>query len=658
LLGVTSIDQLRFLEFKPTNQSTRKLFSRDIDKAVDEALQLRIRMRSEPVIDIRDIQAMARLDGEARAAIASVELAADALMAEVIASDGGALDAASLSIDVGAMLAGDERKTSALRQFARQGLDKDLPSDKASRRPLHWPLAFPEVFAPARGGFDAFVGNPPFVGGQMLSGSMGSAYHRYLCDRLTYAEPASVDLVVYFFLRVFPLLRPRGTIGLLARRSFAEGKNREVGLTSLMRAGATIYLANTNIVWPGAASVIVHQVHLTSGDQAPVARLNGDVVTGISSDLTSGQSAWSLRKLSENLGRAFQGPVLGGEGFKVSSDIAVAWLQDDPRFEAVLFPFIGGNEVNKDARARPACFVINFWDWSEDEAKQFPRAFGKIESEVRSERLKKGKGANERWWQHYRSGTDLYHALGRGAHFRKHPDGWASDRNLSRFLVISTGVTKYPAFTFLPSTYICSNKLCIVADDRAAMFAALTSDIHGVWAWKQKTSLADNISSLVYAHGNIFETFPFPETLLAEGDGTLETLGEQFFASRQTFMVFEGAGLTKFYNAFHQRTVRTPEMDTLRDQQRAINEAVLDLYGWDDLSLDMDFHEVGYLPAGSNVRFTVSEETRAELLSRLAKLNGERMAADEDAESEADDPDDDDDDGGDLLSVLKRGERR
>ena len=32
-------------------------------------------------------------------------------------------------------------------------------------RPFHWEIEFPEVFARENGGFDAIVGNPPFLGG-------------------------------------------------------------------------------------------------------------------------------------------------------------------------------------------------------------------------------------------------------------------------------------------------------------------------------------------------------------------------------------------------------------------------------------------------------------------------------------------------------------
>src|SRR5205085_1998012 len=36
-------------------------------------------------------------------------------------------------------------------------------------RPFHWELEYPEVFE-ERKGFDAIVGNPPFIGGHRISG--------------------------------------------------------------------------------------------------------------------------------------------------------------------------------------------------------------------------------------------------------------------------------------------------------------------------------------------------------------------------------------------------------------------------------------------------------------------------------------------------------
>lgn len=67
----------------------------------------------------------------------------------------------------------------------------------------------------------------------------------------------------------------------------------------------------------------------------------------------------------------------------------------------------------------------------------------------------------------------------------------------------------------------------------------------------------------------------------------------------------------------------------MRAHQKQIDNAVRDAYGWTDLDLEHGFHEVGYLPANDNVRFTISESARIEVLKRLAKLNNERWEEEE-----------------------------
>jgi hypothetical protein len=50
-------------------------------------------------------------------------------------------------------------------------------------KPFHWPLEFPEVFM-QRGGFDAIVGNPPFVGGRRIRRTLGLPYLNWLTAEL------------------------------------------------------------------------------------------------------------------------------------------------------------------------------------------------------------------------------------------------------------------------------------------------------------------------------------------------------------------------------------------------------------------------------------------------------------------------------------------
>jgi hypothetical protein len=88
-----------------------------------------------------------------------------------------------------------------------KGFGAGTSNGRPERQPLHWPLEFPEVFDGQRGGFDAIVGNPPFLGGKLISGAFGTSYQKYLVTHVTLGKRASVDLVVHFLIRVGSLLR-------------------------------------------------------------------------------------------------------------------------------------------------------------------------------------------------------------------------------------------------------------------------------------------------------------------------------------------------------------------------------------------------------------------------------------------------------------------
>jgi hypothetical protein len=188
------------------------------------------------------------------------------------------------------------------------------------------------------------------------------------------------------------------------------------------------------------------------------------------------------------------------------------------------------------------------------------------------------------------------------------------------------------------------------------MFALLSSDVHGSWAWERKTTLQADMESLRYAHGNIFETFPFPSRWFdgAGQYGPLEALGLRFFEARQSFMNTQQLGLTKFYNAFHDSQKQDVEVLALRELQDQINREVIDIYGWSDIDPLTGFHAVAYLPPERNVRFTISERARFEVIRRLSKLNRERFEQQSNADtvslSEAASPSE-----GDLFSEEGAG---
>jgi hypothetical protein len=619
LLGITSLEQLTYLDMNPRKGSAKKLFASKIDEAIAQAIELRSEIRCRPIRDIRDVEAMARLDEEAHRRLEMSELVADLLIGEVLEAGGHEIDTAVLAIDVGGALEGDESKSDELSHRRLKGLSKDLPAGNRARRPFHWPLEFPEVFCRGKGGFDALVGNPPFLGGQMISGTFGPSYKEYLAHYVSLDHAATADLVVFFFLRMFGLVRGAGYSGFLARRSLAEGKNREIGLERLIKRGVTIYSAYTNIPWPGKASVIVHRIHMVNGKWLGTTRLNNSPVTVIGAYLDDMELS-TPRQLKENSGRMLQGVILNNEGFKILEHEAQSLIAADDKYKDVVFPFIGGNEVNSNSDDRPACWVINFWDWPEARVKQYGAAFQKLENQIKAQG--DDKETKKNWWRFLRPRPDLHHAIGRGRYFSKHPKGWRRDvREFKTVMVISRGVTKYPAFTFLLNNFVFSEKLYVIADERFSLFCILSSDVHSAWAWSQKTSMGGDLYSLSYTNGDIFETFPFPADFLDNGDAQMELLGETFFNARREFMQFTGKGLTKLYNDFHDPLKTDEGLEELRRLQEKMNHAVGGRYGWDDLDLSCGFHEVGYLPDGNNIRFTISEVARLGVLRRLSKLN-------------------------------------
>ena len=166
LLGVHRLDQLTQLSMNPSGQGQLRLFGQNVDQAVRKAIELRLRLREMPIRDIRDVDAMAYLDADARRRLEVPERIADTFIGEVLASGGNTstVEGATtmLTIQAGQAVAGDQHALDAMLKRARESLSIDLLQGKSVRDPFHWPLEYPEVFEGSRAGFDAVVSNPPW----------------------------------------------------------------------------------------------------------------------------------------------------------------------------------------------------------------------------------------------------------------------------------------------------------------------------------------------------------------------------------------------------------------------------------------------------------------------------------------------------------------
>jgi hypothetical protein len=625
LLGIHRLDQLTELCMMPAGKGQQRLFGQNIERAVNEAIELRQRLREMPIRDIHDIEAMARLNTDALRKLEVPERIADALIGEALASGGNgtALDnsIASLAVLAGQAVDGDRDALTSIVRRAATALATDTPADKSRRKPFHWPLEFPEVFKGKHSGFNGMVGNPPFLGGQRITGVAGTAFRDWLVNHIAEGRRGSADLVAYFFLRAWSLLRDGGGFGLLAVNTIAEGDTRQVGLEAMVRAGAVIHSVYPNEPWPGAAAVVTSRVHVHKGNWQGTRSLLGRSVPFISAFL-SDQEEWSLKRLKANEAIAFQGSIALGMGFVLTQDEAKTLLEADSRNAEVIFPYLNGEDLNTDPDQKPRRWVINFWDWPEERAKTYQLPFQWIRERVYPERRQNNdRAAREKWWLFLRARAELYHAIERGHHFFRHPNGWKPrNQRLNKVLAI-TRVSKTLAFSFVDAGIVYSDATVIISLDRDRDFSLLQSNIHAVFAWQHASRLK---SDLRYSQTDALEPFPFPRGLDDAPGARLDSLGAQFHQERIDVMRSERVGLTRLYNRLHDPADQDQRIKSLRDQQRAIDTAVLSAYGWDDVDLGHGFHEVPYLPENDRTRFTISEAARQEVLNRLAALNHER----------------------------------
>ena len=193
-----------------------------------------------------------------------------------------------------------------------------------------------------------------------------------------------------------------------------------------------------------------------------------------------------------------------------------------------------------------------------------------------------------------------------------------------------------------------SNLVVVVCDKRYEVYAVLDSSIHECWAWKFGSKMEG--ARVRYTPSSCFDTFPFPRNFRDFSDPKLASVGARYYEDRTTLMARLGLGLTDLYNLFNlhdlsaARVADVSKIHTevgaagfeaileLRRLHVALDIAVRDAYGWQDVDLEHDFHEVETLPENDRVRYTVSPAARREVLKRLLAENHAR------AETEAKKP--------------------
>ena len=580
LLGVHRLDQLAELSMMPTGKGQQRLFGQNIERAIHEAIELRQRLRATTIRDISDVEAMARLDREARKKLESVELIADAMIGEVFRHGGNARVIAtamdSLATKASDYLSGNERIGEQITRQARTSLSIDLPEGKPTRKPLHWVLEFPEVFE--LGGFDGIVGNPPFLGGVRISQTNGDSYNVFLTMVHSHTT-RKTDLCAYFFRRSEELLSNNGVFGLLATNTISQGTTRKGGLSVLLKKGCTIIQAHPSFKWPGKASVIASHVTIVKGGWNGRRYVSGVDCQFICDLLTPEASEVSTpHQLNSNNHLCFQGSSILGMGIFLEPSAANSLIATQPDMSEVIKPVMGGKELNESPDFTPPRWIIDMFERNEVEARHYKAAFEHLEKYVKPERLRKDPKKYPRlvetWWKFWHSRGELYNGIKR--------------LNLRRVLARAR-VSDHHMMGFLPSDIVYTEQLAVFLLDKWSDFAVLQSSIHEGWARRYASTLKTDVR---YVPTDCYGTFPFPGLT-----NDIEEIGQRYYDYRAELMAVNGLGMTKLYNRFHCPDDLSEEITDLRLLHVAMDSAVTIAYGWRDLKLAHLIHPTSVLVA-------------------------------------------------------------
>jgi len=307
-------------------------------------------------------------------------------------------------------------------------------------RPLAFRWHFPKTFNAKGGGFDAIVGNPPYVRVQRIDATTS----KYIYQR--YKTPTSkADLSLIFMERALELINPTGLVGYIVtsqwlttdygskmREYLANGRARRI-----MDFGSLPVFANVDtypaiVVLGNPSTASMEYAVVTQKDNLNDVGLNDAEIRSFPPGFLSGEP-WSFdgvsldqilnaRKLKwvnlEDFGHVLIGLLTGMDSaFVVTADEAkILGIEN-----GVLYPYAyRGHEVSRFGICKPKSFVIYPYTESkspvlitqEEFKRRFPNAFDKLLAQKKELVLRMdsrrfyAKGSD--WYRHLRPGSFDY----------------------------------------------------------------------------------------------------------------------------------------------------------------------------------------------------------------------------------------------------------
>ncbi|HSQ42416.1 MAG TPA: N-6 DNA methylase [Fibrobacteraceae bacterium] len=272
---------------------------------------------------------------------------------------------------------------------------QDLFGEEASGlNPFDWQAAFPQVAA--QGGFDAVIGNPPYVRQETLG-----AQKDYFAQHYQVYHGVA-DLYTYFFERGLRLLQPEGRFGIIVankwmRANYGEPLRRwlkgqrlleivDFGDLPVFEQATTypcIFLAQKALDDPARKTAQTFRAaELKTLDfplDAPHLKEQVDAATHAVDVSSLDDSGWSLAPKAQKalldklrgpgfvkLGDYVKGEIYYGiktglnEAFVIDDATRQALVAEDPHSAEVIKPFLAGRDVKRYAPPESGKFLILF----------------------------------------------------------------------------------------------------------------------------------------------------------------------------------------------------------------------------------------------------------------------------------------------------------
>lgn len=402
---------------------------------------------------------------------------------------------------------------------------------------------------------EAIVSNPPYHGSQNLRGVLTDEQIEFIEREFGCGLK---DLCVYWFRRAAQVMRPGDRAGMVGTNSVSQNRARSASLNYVVERGGVITDAVSRHKWPGEAVVnvsIVNWVHRPESEPEKFV-LDGEEVEGINTRLQESiVPIEEYEKLEANAGKAFQGPIPGGNFYLDQAEAEDLVAADGSAARQVVRTFLVGKDIAEDPEQAPRRWIVDFSSMSLEEAMQFPACLELVRERVKPEREKNNREAYRRyWWRFVEPRRSMRTALAKRSRF-----------------IAGTATGKRFLFAWVAGSVCPSNASNVFAFDDDYSMGILLSSTHGAWALSEGSTLEDRPR---YTPTSCFETFPWPEPSAGQRD-SIAQLSRSLLEIRSDICGNEQIGLTTLYNQIDDGAWQ----DLVRAHLE-LDRAVAKAYGW------------------------------------------------------------------------------